>query len=60
MDRRKHSAGISVEHIVGLVVADLVDYPADSPLDIHVGILRTYLTAYNNKPGAAECFAGYF
>ena len=53
------STGIAIEHVLGLVVADFVDYSSGCGLNVHVCIFRTDLAADNHKPGAAECLASY-
>ena len=59
VDCREYAAGIAVEHVVGLVVADAVDDVPHGRLDVHIGIFRPHFTSHDDEPGAAESLAGH-
>ena len=58
MKRAHHSAGIAVEAVVGLVVADAVHCLPHYLLDVHIGVFRADLTAHNHKSCGAKSLAG--
>ncbi len=51
------AAGIPVEHILGLVIADAVDGAADGGLDVHVGFGLDF-AHHHDHPRGAEALAG--
>jgi hypothetical protein len=57
VDRVDHAAGVAVEALVRVVVADLGDGPACDFLVVHVG-LRRDLTGDHDQPGGEERLAG--
>ena len=57
VDLGEDSAGVAVEHVVGLVVADAVDHSAHNLLDVNVRVLGTDLAADDHKSCRTECLA---
>ena len=55
---REYAAGLGVEHIVGLGVADAVYDSAGHVLYVHVCVLRADLAADDDEPGADKGLAG--
>ena len=60
VDGREDSAGVAVEHVCRLVVADLVDDLAHLCLDVDICVLGPDFAADHHQAGAAECLAGDF
>ncbi len=60
VDGGEDSAGVAVEHVCRLVVADLVDDLAHLCLDVDICVLGPYFSADYHQTGAAECLAGDF
>jgi hypothetical protein len=58
MDGGKDSTGITIEHIVGLIVSDFVDGLSCDGLNIHIGT-RLDLTGYHNKSGRTKGFTSH-
>ena len=52
-----HAAGIAVEHVLGLVVANVIDGFPDSGLDVHVGLGLDFAHHHDHARGA-EALAG--
>jgi hypothetical protein len=57
VDRDDDPARLGVEAVLGPVVADLADPPADEPRDVDVGLGR-YLARDDDEPGCDERLAG--
>ena len=51
-------AGVCVEMILGLGVADAADGAAHHPLDVHVGVVRSDFAAHHGQTGAHKSLAG--
>ena len=58
VDFRKDSAGVAVEHVLGIVIAYAVDDAAHRVADVDVGV-RAHLSSHEDETGGAEGFAGY-
>ena len=56
----EHPAGVPVEHVVRLVVANPVDHASCDALYVHVCIFRSDFPSYDHKSCAAESLARYF
>ena len=59
MDGGENAAGIAVEAVFGLVVADTVDDVTDGLLDVYIGVFRTDFAADDDQAGRAEGLAGH-
>ena len=57
MQRIKHTAGVAIEHVFGLRVADIVDHLTRDLLQTDLGF-RRYFAADNRKTGSDEGLAG--
>ena len=56
---REDSAGIAVEHVLGLVVAYPVHHAAYGLLDVDICVVAVDFTSDHHKTGGAEGLAGY-
>ena len=59
MQSAHHSAGIAVEAVFSLVVADSVHCVPHDFLYVHIGVIGTHFSAHNHQTSGAEGLAGH-